>query len=205
MLTGLWGTGNGTTAYNENIGAMQITRVGSRLVIQVGAAIIMVFALIGARSPHIECSPAHTYVTLHPLLSLVLQTRKYPTSMYFACTVTCSSSHARRIRLVMFGGTWAALRSGHHCSCGYAARPLVTRGQMLLTQTPRLTGELLLRLSWTTGSCWNNTNALCNTDQGRAAAAAGKFGGLFASMPHAMVSGLFCVMFGARPCTKLIN
>lgn len=24
MLTGLWGTGNGTTAYNENIGAMQV-------------------------------------------------------------------------------------------------------------------------------------------------------------------------------------
>ena len=69
MLTGLWGTGNGTTAYNENIGAMQITRVGSRLVIQVGAAIIMVFALIGARSLHTACSPAHTYVTLHRLVS----------------------------------------------------------------------------------------------------------------------------------------
>lgn len=26
--------------------------------------------------------------------------------------------------------------------------------------------------------------------------AAGKFGGLFASLPNAMVSGLFCVMFG---------
>ena len=25
MLTGLWGTGSGTTAYNENIGAMQVS------------------------------------------------------------------------------------------------------------------------------------------------------------------------------------
>jgi Permease family len=24
MITGVWGTGNGTTAYNENIGAMQV-------------------------------------------------------------------------------------------------------------------------------------------------------------------------------------
>ncbi|KAK9835389.1 hypothetical protein WJX81_006828 [Elliptochloris bilobata] len=47
LLVGLWGSGNGSTAHNENIGAMQITRVGSRLVIQVGAVIIMVFALIG--------------------------------------------------------------------------------------------------------------------------------------------------------------
>jgi hypothetical protein len=30
----------------------------------------------------------------------------------------------------------------------------------------------------------------------RIAVAAGKFGGLFASLPNAMVSGLFCVMFG---------
>eukprot|EP00884_Botryococcus_braunii_P002860 jgi/Botrbrau1/12575/Bobra.0169s0108.1 len=47
MLTGFWGTGNGTTAYNENIGAMQITRVGSRRVIQVAAAIIVVVAIVG--------------------------------------------------------------------------------------------------------------------------------------------------------------
>ena len=42
------GTGNGTTAYNENIGAMQITRVGSRRVVQVGAIIAVIFGLIGA-------------------------------------------------------------------------------------------------------------------------------------------------------------
>lgn len=47
MLTGFVGTANGTTAYNENIGAMQITRVGSRRVVQYGSAIIIVVALIG--------------------------------------------------------------------------------------------------------------------------------------------------------------
>ena len=34
-------------AYNENIGAMQMTRVGSRRVIQVAAVIIIVFSVIG--------------------------------------------------------------------------------------------------------------------------------------------------------------
>ena len=51
MLVGFVGTANGTTAYNENIGAMQITRVGSRRVVQYGSAIIIIVALIGGPSP----------------------------------------------------------------------------------------------------------------------------------------------------------
>lgn len=47
MLAGLFGTANGTTAYNENIGALQLTGVGSRFVVQCGACIIMVMAVIG--------------------------------------------------------------------------------------------------------------------------------------------------------------
>lgn len=47
VLTGAWGSGNGTTAYNENIGAMQITGVGSKRVIQIGAVIAIIFGLIG--------------------------------------------------------------------------------------------------------------------------------------------------------------
>ena len=87
VLTGLIGSGNGTTAYNENIGtltnaplvmhafsdadvcssaqdagpqhgwvshaaagALQLTRVGSRRVIQVGAVFAIVISVIGA--PH---------------------------------------------------------------------------------------------------------------------------------------------------------
>eukprot|EP00795_Rhopilema_esculentum_P006412 gene6412-11852_t len=47
ILTGAWGTGNGTTSYSENIGAIGITRVGSRRVIQFGAMFMLVLAVIG--------------------------------------------------------------------------------------------------------------------------------------------------------------
>ncbi|XP_062914073.1 xan_ur_permease domain-containing protein isoform X1 [Mobula hypostoma] len=33
LLAGAWGTGNGTTSYSENVGALGITKVGSRIVI----------------------------------------------------------------------------------------------------------------------------------------------------------------------------
>ncbi|KAF8056380.1 NAT1 [Scenedesmus sp. PABB004] len=46
-LAGVWGTGSGTTAYNENIGALQITRVGSRRVVQIGACFAIIMGLIG--------------------------------------------------------------------------------------------------------------------------------------------------------------
>ena len=42
VLAGMFGTGNGTTSYSENIGAIGLTRVGSRRVVQAGA-LIMVF------------------------------------------------------------------------------------------------------------------------------------------------------------------
>eukprot|EP00878_Enallax_costatus_P011584 GHUV01012092.1.p1 GENE.GHUV01012092.1~~GHUV01012092.1.p1 ORF type:complete len:539 (+),score=86.91 GHUV01012092.1:909-2525(+) len=47
VLAGMWGTSSGTTAYNENIGAMQITRVGSRRVVQLGAVCAIIMGLIG--------------------------------------------------------------------------------------------------------------------------------------------------------------
>ena len=37
ILCGLIGTGNGTTSYGENIGALGVTKVGSRAVVQAGA------------------------------------------------------------------------------------------------------------------------------------------------------------------------
>uniref|UniRef100_A0A7S0S0M7 Uncharacterized protein n=1 Tax=Chlamydomonas leiostraca TaxID=1034604 RepID=A0A7S0S0M7_9CHLO len=46
-MAGLFGTGNGTTSYAENIGAIGITGVGSRRVVQVGAAIMLVLAVLG--------------------------------------------------------------------------------------------------------------------------------------------------------------
>jgi len=47
VVTGLLGTSSGTTAYNENIGAIQITRVGSRLVVQLGAGCMILLGLVG--------------------------------------------------------------------------------------------------------------------------------------------------------------
>ena len=47
ILAGMWGTGNGTTSYSENIGAIGLTRVGSRRVVQVGALLMLGLGVIG--------------------------------------------------------------------------------------------------------------------------------------------------------------
>ncbi|XP_064648212.1 solute carrier family 23 member 1-like isoform X3 [Lineus longissimus] len=47
VLAGAWGTGNGTTSYSENIGAIGITKVGSRIVIQVGGFMMLLFGMFG--------------------------------------------------------------------------------------------------------------------------------------------------------------
>ncbi|KAM4676318.1 solute carrier family 23 member 1-like isoform 1-T1 [Discoglossus pictus] len=51
LLAGAWGTGNGTTSYSENVGALGITKVGSRMVIIAGGILMLlmgVFSKIGA-------------------------------------------------------------------------------------------------------------------------------------------------------------
>ncbi|XP_068231688.1 solute carrier family 23 member 2-like isoform X2 [Palaemon carinicauda] len=47
LLAGLWGTGNGTTSYAENIGAIGVTKVASRRVLQYGAVIMTIFGIFG--------------------------------------------------------------------------------------------------------------------------------------------------------------
>lgn len=47
LVAGVFGTGNGTTSYSENIGAIGLTRVGSRRVVQVGAVMMMTLAVFG--------------------------------------------------------------------------------------------------------------------------------------------------------------
>ena len=47
LIAGIFGTGNGTTSYSENIGAIGLTRVGSRRVVQAGALIMIGLATIG--------------------------------------------------------------------------------------------------------------------------------------------------------------
>lgn len=47
MITGVWGTGNGTTSYSENISAIGITRVASLRVIRCGALVMILLSIIG--------------------------------------------------------------------------------------------------------------------------------------------------------------
>ncbi len=47
LIAGIFGTGNGTTSYSENIGAIGLTRVGSRRVVQMGAMLMIAFGAIG--------------------------------------------------------------------------------------------------------------------------------------------------------------
>ena len=46
VLAGLWGSGNGSTSYSENIGAIGVTKVGSRRIIQCSALIMIFFGVM---------------------------------------------------------------------------------------------------------------------------------------------------------------
>lgn len=46
LVAGVMGTANGTTSYSENIGAIGLTRVGARRVVQAGAALMLVLGLV---------------------------------------------------------------------------------------------------------------------------------------------------------------
>jgi len=47
LIAGILQSGNGSTSYSENIGAIGLTRVASRRVIRAGATIIIILPLIG--------------------------------------------------------------------------------------------------------------------------------------------------------------
>uniref|UniRef100_A0A672Z161 Si:dkey-106n21.1 n=1 Tax=Sphaeramia orbicularis TaxID=375764 RepID=A0A672Z161_9TELE len=47
ILAALWGTGNGTTSYSQNIAALGITKVGSRLVLQTTGILMIVLGIFG--------------------------------------------------------------------------------------------------------------------------------------------------------------
>ena len=46
LIAGIFGTGNGTTSYSENVGAIGLTRVGSRRVVQAGALMMIVLGTV---------------------------------------------------------------------------------------------------------------------------------------------------------------
>ncbi|WP_442909349.1 uracil-xanthine permease family protein [Halovenus sp. HT40] len=47
IFAGIMGTGNGSTSYSENIGAIGITGVASRFVVQVGAVVMLIAGFVG--------------------------------------------------------------------------------------------------------------------------------------------------------------
>lgn len=47
VFAGIMGTGNGSTSYSENIGAIGVTGVASRYVVQVGAVVMIIVGLVG--------------------------------------------------------------------------------------------------------------------------------------------------------------
>lgn len=47
ILAGAWGSGNGTTSYSENVGAIGITKVGSLRVVQAGGIIMILLSCFG--------------------------------------------------------------------------------------------------------------------------------------------------------------
>ncbi|XP_037308195.2 solute carrier family 23 member 2 [Pungitius pungitius] len=47
ILAALWGTGNGTTSYSQNIAALGITKVGSRLVLQTAGILMIILGIFG--------------------------------------------------------------------------------------------------------------------------------------------------------------
>ncbi|XP_069083663.1 solute carrier family 23 member 1-like [Pleurodeles waltl] len=47
VLAGIWGTGNGTTSYSQNVAALGITKVGSRVVLQTAGLLLIMLGLFG--------------------------------------------------------------------------------------------------------------------------------------------------------------
>ncbi|XP_071784371.1 solute carrier family 23 member 1-like isoform X2 [Asterias amurensis] len=50
ILAGAWGTGNGTTSYSENVGAIGLTKVGSRVVVLAAGCIMVLLGLVSKLS-----------------------------------------------------------------------------------------------------------------------------------------------------------
>lgn len=84
--------GNGTTSYSENVGAIGLTGVGSRRVIQTAACFMIALSVIGKFGALFASLPTPivgTLSPLYPILLLVLlaqQTHKHTTEVELYCT-----------------------------------------------------------------------------------------------------------------------
>ena len=68
-MSGLWGTGCGTTSYAENIGAIALTGVGSRAVVQCGAITMMILSIFAKFGKEICISFISLYTYIYDELN----------------------------------------------------------------------------------------------------------------------------------------
>ncbi|XP_064455241.1 solute carrier family 23 member 2-like isoform X2 [Ornithodoros turicata] len=75
VFAALWGAGCGLTSYSENIGAIGITKVASRRVIQYGAAIMLVLGTLGKMGAFLVTIPepiiGGTFIVMFSIVSAV--------------------------------------------------------------------------------------------------------------------------------------
>ncbi|CAI9757483.1 unnamed protein product [Fraxinus pennsylvanica] len=65
LLSGLFGTGNGTSVAVENVGLIGLTRVGSRRVVQISAGFMIFFSVLGKFGAVFASIPAPIFAALY--------------------------------------------------------------------------------------------------------------------------------------------
>ncbi|TMS05099.1 Solute carrier family 23 member 2 [Larimichthys crocea] len=65
LLAGAWGTGNGTTSYSENVGALGITKVGSRMVIVASGVLMIIMGVFGKVGAIFTTIPQPVYADMN--------------------------------------------------------------------------------------------------------------------------------------------
>lgn len=73
ILAGLWGSGTGSTTLTENMHTIDITKVANRKVVELGAALLILFSFIGKAEKFIEkpnfmSTFLNNYMLLPPVL-----------------------------------------------------------------------------------------------------------------------------------------
>ncbi|OAY81134.1 Nucleobase-ascorbate transporter 11, partial [Ananas comosus] len=79
ILAGLWGTGTGSTTLTENIHTIDVTKMGSRKALQIGAAFLILFSFVGALLASIPLALAASVLcfTWALIVALGLSTMRY--------------------------------------------------------------------------------------------------------------------------------
>ncbi|XP_076046527.1 solute carrier family 23 member 2-like isoform X1 [Oratosquilla oratoria] len=157
ILAGLWGTGNGTTSYSQNIGAIGITKVGSRRVIQYLAFMLMLCGLVGKLGGFFMAIPAPIvggiFCLVFPMITAVGISTLHSVNLN-------STRNLLVIGLPLFFGLMISMwfREEAHVSTVDTGSPLANQVLLVLLKTPMFIGSVL-------GILLDNT--LAGTDEER--------------------------------------